>query len=166
MTTEEFPDLLPIEAVEQAEEITQNAKVVTAQEINKSKEETKQRMEGVEKTVKADVEALRKEIEESKSITHFSTETNIEEMKEEITATLKREISTMIETATKMVLDSLKNNLDKYMEGRITSLEDIFITLVGTVETQLTLLIARIGSTGQNQQLTNTQQEQTQSQQL
>eukprot|EP00957_Ditylum_brightwellii_P030504 2309934-Ditylum_brightwellii.AAC.1 len=106
MTTEEFPDLPPIEAVEQADEITRNAKVATAQEINKLKEETKQRMEEVEKTVKAHVEALRKEVEESKSITQPSTETNIEEMKNEITSTLKREMSTMIETATKTVVDS------------------------------------------------------------
>eukprot|EP00957_Ditylum_brightwellii_P084577 6431500-Ditylum_brightwellii.AAC.1 len=106
----------------------------------------------MKKTVKADVEVLRKEIEESKSNTQPSTETNIEEIKKEITATLKREMSTMIETATKMAVDSVKNNLDKYMEGRYTSLEDKFITLVGTVETKLTLLIARIGNQniGQN----------------
>eukprot|EP00957_Ditylum_brightwellii_P103565 7891159-Ditylum_brightwellii.AAC.1 len=105
-------------------------------------------------------------MEESKSTTHYSAETNIEDTKNEITATLKREMSTMIETATKKVVDSVKNDLDKYMEGRFTSLEDKFITLVGTVETQLTSLIARIGNIGQNQQLTNMQQEQTQSQQL
>eukprot|EP00957_Ditylum_brightwellii_P205922 15346012-Ditylum_brightwellii.AAC.1 len=84
-------------------------------------------MEEVEKTVKADVAALRKEMEESKSTTLYSAETNIEEMKNKITATLKREMSTMIETATKTAVDSVKNNLDKYMEGRITSLEDKFI---------------------------------------
>eukprot|EP00957_Ditylum_brightwellii_P147808 11256338-Ditylum_brightwellii.AAC.1 len=64
MTTEKFPDLPPTEAVEQAEEITRNAKIATTREINKLKEETKQRMEEVEKMVKADAEALRKEIEE------------------------------------------------------------------------------------------------------
>eukprot|EP00957_Ditylum_brightwellii_P041717 3159460-Ditylum_brightwellii.AAC.1 len=122
-------------------------------------------MEEVEKMVKADVAALRKEIEESKSSTHYSTKTNIEEMKNEITTTLKREMSTMIEMATKTAVDSVKNDLDKYMEGRFTSLEDKFITLVGIVETQLTSLTARIGNRGQNQQITNTQQEQTQSQQ-
>eukprot|EP00957_Ditylum_brightwellii_P180639 13760483-Ditylum_brightwellii.AAC.1 len=75
-------------------------------------------MEEVEKTVKADVAALRKEMEESKSTKHYLTETNIEDMKNEITATLKREMSTMIEMATKTAVDSVKNNLDKYMEGR------------------------------------------------
>eukprot|EP00957_Ditylum_brightwellii_P164070 12492449-Ditylum_brightwellii.AAC.1 len=105
-------------------------------------------MEEVEKTVKADVAALRKEMEESKSTTHYSVESNIKDMKNEITATLKREMHTMIETATKMAVDSVKSDLDKYMEGRFTSLEDKFIMLVGTVETQLTLLIARIGNIG------------------
>eukprot|EP00957_Ditylum_brightwellii_P177227 13500893-Ditylum_brightwellii.AAC.1 len=96
MTTEEFPDLSSIEAVEQAEEITQNAKVATAQEINKLKEETKQKLEEVKKMVKADMEVLRKEIEETKSNTQPSTETNTKEMKKETTATLKREMFTMI----------------------------------------------------------------------
>eukprot|EP00957_Ditylum_brightwellii_P095128 7245652-Ditylum_brightwellii.AAC.1 len=87
-------------------------------------------MEEVEKTVKADVAALRKETEANKLTTHYSTETNIEEMRNEITATLKRKMSTMIETATKMVVDSVKNDPEKYMEGQFTSLEDKFITLV------------------------------------
>eukprot|EP00957_Ditylum_brightwellii_P207646 15353906-Ditylum_brightwellii.AAC.1 len=137
MTTEEFLDLPSIEAVGQAEKITWNTKVATAQEINKSKEETKQRLKEVKKTVKADMEALRSEIEESKSNTQPSTEINIEEMKKEITATLKREMSTMIEMATKTAVDSVKNNLNKHMEGRFTSLEDKFITLVGTVKTKI-----------------------------
>eukprot|EP00957_Ditylum_brightwellii_P191197 14558543-Ditylum_brightwellii.AAC.2 len=89
-------------------------------------------MEEVKKTVKADVEALRKEIEESKSNTQHSTETNMKEMKKEMTAILKREMSTMIEMATKTAVASVKNDLDKYMEGRFTSLEEKFITLVGT----------------------------------